>query len=269
MEGIEPIDFRQLLRQERQNCKLERRNKKDEKDAEEAPIELKLPPWSTNTTNITCEALDRDKHRLQSPIPSIYYIQHYLTPDFAQALWDWIELLPTAPPQDTSVPPRTACWHRLPHAQRDVAVFVSGGTQEFPKPLQLLVYSLQGVLPQNPNHILINRYAPSEGILGHTDGPAYQSCTATISLGEGDALLQFAPRNPEQADAKKPQVVLHGGGSLVVFEGELYEAYMHSIPAQAIQKCSDDCLNAEPSTLVKRTRRISITIRHKKVGTES
>ena len=38
------------------------------------------------------------------------------------------------------------------------------------------------------NHILINEYLPGQGIMAHTDGPAYSPVVATISTGSGQIL---------------------------------------------------------------------------------
>lgn len=96
-----------------------------------------------------------------------------------------------------------------------------------------------------PNHILINHYPhETHGILPHTDGPAYAPYTATISLGTGDVLLNFdkigimnANDDCSNSNDKKDnydeslpaQVLLHGGGSLVVFANDAYTAFRHSI----------------------------------------
>lgn len=38
------------------------------------------------------------------------------------------------------------------------------------------------------NHVLINEYQPGQGIMAHTDGPAYSTVVATISTGGGQIL---------------------------------------------------------------------------------
>lgn len=167
-------------------------------------------------------------------------------------------------------------WTVLPHARRRVALFDTQ-FQALPPPLQWLVDALVacGVFDGSdstttttttitdggflPNHILINEYTAAQGILPHTDGPAYASRTATLSLsrnrsskrGSGGSstsgvLLQFDPirknsdgKNDDNYDDRKKQhqhhdrhqVLLHGGGggSLVVFEGAAYSEYRHSI----------------------------------------
>lgn len=41
-----------------------------------------------------------------------------------------------------------------------------------------------------PNHMLINGYSPSDGIMPHTDGPAYHPEVACLNLG-ANSLLAF------------------------------------------------------------------------------
>jgi alkylated DNA repair protein alkB family protein 6 len=40
---------------------------------------------------------------------------------------------------------------------------------------------------------LLNEYQPGQGILPHTDGPRYEDCTATLSLGS-DIVIEFTKR---------------------------------------------------------------------------
>eukprot|EP00536_Pseudo-nitzschia_multiseries_P006537 jgi/Psemu1/304234/fgenesh1_kg.140_\ len=53
----------------------------------------------------------------------------------------------------------------------------------------------QRIFPSSspPNHVLLNEYQPGQGILPHTDGPLYQDCTATLSLGS-DVVIEFSKR---------------------------------------------------------------------------
>jgi hypothetical protein len=229
-------------------------------------------------------------------------------------------------------------WTTLPHAKRRVALFLATTTHDdaavqgagsttptttmshcspFPAPLQPLIDAVTplfinrsssiksngGSGMQNygiPNHILINDYGTTAvpGILPHTDGPAYEPCTVTVSLGPGNVLLNFASScsldGVSHASATRREVLLHGGGSIVLFEGEAYSTYKHSIAYldshhgnsnnsihneedngggywrynncnNNVEYSSDMCCNAAPGTAVQRDRRISITIRHKKV----
>ena len=46
------------------------------------------------------------------------------------------------------------------------------------------------------NHVLANAYEPGEGILPHKDGPCYAPCAAIVSLGAGEATMDFVPIPP-------------------------------------------------------------------------
>jgi hypothetical protein len=83
-------------------------------------------------------------------------------------------------------------WTTLPHAGRRVALFDArdkhANANVFPEPLQSLAKSLvdAGIFDAAttpPNHILINEYAGGhQGILSHTDGPAYYEWNELLSL---------------------------------------------------------------------------------------
>lgn len=100
-----------------------------------------------------------------------------------------------------------------------------------------------------PNHVLINEYKPSEGIMPHEDGDAYSPVVATISLG-GALCLELTPHpskskpNSEAADvtAEVGREADNGNGeaaqrwrilqeprSLLVTTGEAYSALLHGI----------------------------------------
>ncbi|GAA5827765.1 hypothetical protein JCM11251_007664 [Rhodosporidiobolus azoricus] len=60
---------------------------------------------------------------------------------------------------------------------------------------------------RGPNHCLVNEYLPSQGILPHTDGPAYLPCTTTLSLGSHTVLcLRSKPAHltPFSSSAPNP-----------------------------------------------------------------
>jgi alkylated DNA repair dioxygenase AlkB len=164
-------------------------------------------------------------------------------------------------------------WTFLPHAQRRVALF-DARRQPLPAPLQIIVDAVSPYFcaagGDAPNHLLINEYEPHQGIMAHTDGPAYAARTATISLGHGSVLLQFRPRdiiddNQHQPDHQNNQfqIVLEGHGSLVLFEDEAYSSLNHSIDEHCTVEYADStCRNADEGTAVRRDYRISITIRH-------
>ena len=84
---------------------------------------------------------------------------------------------------------------------------------------------------------------PHVGILPHQDGAAYYPAVAIVSLG-CDAVMRFAPRRDETSKETKtsnddgslrsgsrPFGVFLPRRSLLVFDGALYERYLHGIDA--------------------------------------
>ncbi|CAI0457360.1 unnamed protein product [Linum tenue] len=51
-----------------------------------------------------------------------------------------------------------------------------------------------GLFPSAINHVLINEYLPSQGIMPHQDGPAYFPVAAILSLGS-PAVMDFTPHS--------------------------------------------------------------------------
>jgi len=286
--GIEAIDFQQLYLEEKRKAREARRQERKKQEAKDPAVKkterdavppVDFPPWTLSLPSLNdVPILNRTRHCL-SPV-GIFYKQRFLSdfPEYQDALLDWLSQLPINKntEQESSA---TGKWTVLPHANRRVALF-DETIQPFPLPLKWLVdvLSLQIFLDDDqqhkPNHVLINQYTATQGIMPHTDGPAYHDRTATISLGSGNVLLHFSPNDNATSDdsinctsrKQKYQVVLHGGGSLLVFEGEAYQDYKHSINEleKEVEHASDDCLNMPPGTAVLRDERISITVRHKK-----
>eukprot|EP00397_Hematodinium_sp_SG-2012_P051358 GEMP01060130.1.p2 GENE.GEMP01060130.1~~GEMP01060130.1.p2 ORF type:complete len:239 (+),score=56.15 GEMP01060130.1:76-792(+) len=154
-------------------------------------------------------------------------------------------------------------WKRVGLGGRRAAVFggevTSQGLRPAPLPafLQSLCDRLSALLP-NANHVLVNVYQPGEGILPHTDGPAYYPKVCVISLGSACVL--------NIADTRK----LIPARSLLVFQGEAYRG-MHSIAESTWDMLPEVEHMEEPATLGTATRsgnmlyrglRISLTIRH-------
>ena len=122
-----------------------------------------------------------------------------------------------------------------------------------------------------PNHVLINEYQRGMGIMPHTDGPAYHSRTATISIG-GDVLFHLTKRpsnsdnslNTERNKKDVMEVLLHGCGSLVVFANDAYLNHFHGIDETVEEMSSGVCANEVEGVEVNREYRVSLTFRCKK-----
>ena len=57
------------------------------------------------------------------------------------------------------------------------------------EPLAQRVYD-DFIVSAKPNHMLVNGYSPCDGIMPHTDGPAYHPEVACLNLGS-NSLLAF------------------------------------------------------------------------------
>ncbi|GAA6036194.1 hypothetical protein JCM8097_006827 [Rhodosporidiobolus ruineniae] len=99
---------------------------------------------------------------------------------------------------------------------------------------------------RGPNHCLVNEYLPSQGIMPHTDGPAYLPCTTTLSLGSHTVLCLRSPpphlnnpssTSPDDTSPSAPAPVSEvqkidlflPPRSLLVLTGELYSTWLHGI----------------------------------------
>ena len=120
-----------------------------------------------------------------------------------------------------------------------------------------------------PNHVLINRYEEGEGILHHTDGPAYHDQVAIISLGSA-AYFSFKRNIPTDMvgiiDGKEDVVKLHlEPESLLIFNGNAYSEYLHGIDADYDPTQMDSNLYDNKSFLsldnIQFSSRTSLTIR--------
>ena len=192
--------------------------------------------------------------------------------DYAQALIAWLQGLPENTTHHggdnnslTAYRQAHGKWTRLPHAGRRVALFdasLRNSTNNndddkdddkaagFPPPLAGLVEVLHETVWKSViqhhhkdnnkdkeeciriNHILINEYTATQGILSHTDGPAYYPCTITLSLAS-DAVLEFTTSSSSAAahqQQRRCDQVWLAAQSLVVFTDAWYRDYQHAIP---------------------------------------
>lgn len=122
-----------------------------------------------------------------------------------------------------------------------------------------------------PNHVLLNEYAPGQGIDAHKDGPLYLPKVAILSLGSA---VGFEFVRDDTGRAPLAQLLLPPRG-LLVFEGEAYEDHLHRVPAVAQDVSVPDVVRLDlpsscsstaatdppPPDPPPRTRRVSLTVR--------
>mmetsp|Transcript_1448 Transcript_1448/g.2498 ORF Transcript_1448/g.2498 Transcript_1448/m.2498 type:complete len:313 (-) Transcript_1448:8-946(-) len=97
---------------------------------------------------------------------------------------------------------------------------------------------------RGPNHVLVNRYQPGEGIMPHTDGPAYDPRAAILALGSA-TVFDFWRDHAHAAGNEGPSALslLLPPRSLLVFADEAYGAHLHGIAARRYDELDEDVVN--------------------------
>ena len=196
------IDFVQLLREEKRRARRLKKadavlppkeERKEHQTRETTFRPLNFPSWNCTFDSAAFPMLDPTQHRISKLIDTVYYIPRFLSEQ--TDLLQWFRGLPENS-IGSALPVASAegRWTTMTYGKRRVALFINN----LPPPLQQLANLLveKGIFSpsETPNHILVNEYHPGQGILPHTDGPAYIAQTATLSIGYSDVLLKFVPR---------------------------------------------------------------------------
>ena len=198
---------------------------------------LKPVPVPSNPTNPLSTYPDFPSNSyLPSLLPyqveeGLWYIPNYISSELEARISE--EIL--TQPENKWVPLRG---RRL---QNWGGVVTSSGLADpvsLPSWLQIFSTRLQneGIFPLRPNHVLVNDYLPGEGIMPHTDGPAYYPKVAIVSLGSRTAFQFWSLRRvPQMTLLVEPR-------SLLVFSEAFYTEYLHGIEAKREdQLLTDDC----------------------------
>eukprot|EP01122_Echinamoeba_exundans_P016306 TRINITY_DN8229_c0_g1_i1.p1 TRINITY_DN8229_c0_g1~~TRINITY_DN8229_c0_g1_i1.p1 ORF type:complete len:307 (+),score=43.73 TRINITY_DN8229_c0_g1_i1:53-973(+) len=194
-------------------------------------------------------------------VQSLYYLPNYISEEEESDLISKIYASPDA-----------SSWKEL----RGRRVLSYGGQplpegmEQQPLPEWLIKISSQlnedGILPLPANHVLINEYAPGQGIMPHKDGPLYFPRVAIVSLGSG--LVMHFRKNP--GDAPQFSIYLEPR-SLLIFQDDCFEHLFHGIDAVTEDDLSSEKLlwpDAEDvdgqmptRKIVQRQLRLSLTLR--------
>lgn len=191
-------------------------------------------------------------------LPAIYYSPDAVDEETASTLLNNVEI--TGHEQASWIQlkaRRLQCWGDFPKA-------TSGASSDnlsapMPRWLGRIIDSLveQGVFApgQRPNNVLINQYGANEGILHHTDGPAYHDRVAILSLGS-ECVMSFRRKLTSEeigtVFAGDVCSVVLAPRSLLVFEGDAYSKHMHGIEIdQPVQRVEEHgpCANLHLVTL--------------------
>lgn len=304
------IDFRELRRRERQrvrsstnkadnSCvmtKIGRNTSSVAVNDESLPQKQHVRALAPFETLLPQHMLSEEIHQIQSAnIDSVFYAEQFLPPKVLEEIMAWLQTIPdylhtgaasraknnNGMTEEEMSLQHNGKWTRLKHARRKVALFDGTiSSYELPPILQRMSNTLVSIgafsSSNPPNHVLINEYQPGEGIMPHTDGPAYESCTATISLGGSDVIFKLRPRqhyargdcDRNLNNQQKLDMILHGNGSIIVFRDDAYLEHTHEITEGVLEESTekDICGNdLNGGTIVQRGYRISLTFRSKKV----
>ncbi|KAK1934190.1 Alpha-ketoglutarate-dependent dioxygenase alkB 6 [Phytophthora citrophthora] len=252
------MDFRQLLREERRRAREASQPKRNTETNAPTTTEIqstkgeeKLLQWQNATLKTWAKRskIDLEEFR-RGPIPGVYYIPNWITQEEEDAILERIY----------AVPDDNELWVRLKH--RRLQMWGGEVKDPFdPKPLPEWLKQISQTLvdtgvfseEKKPNHALINEYGVGDCILPHEDGPAYFPFVSIISTG-AECRVTFEPHRAlassgNQTDPDSSDIVQHFDfqlerRSLLLFTGEAYTRYLHSID------------NVQVGT------RISLTVRH-------
>jgi alkylated DNA repair protein alkB homolog 6 len=198
--------------------------------------------------------------------PSSYYIPNFITPEEEECLLRKVHnpypaptafrlTLPSSLQQINTAPlPR---WTQLTH--RRLQTYPSSLSKE-----NVLLHSAlpswltDPILPRfgalgifsttphrAPNHVLINEYHPSQGIMPHEDGPAYAPIVATVSLGAAIVLDVYKKKDNGEREAEASWRVLQERRSLLVSIEGMYKDVLHGIGDKGFDECVGEVANWE------------------------
>jgi alkylated DNA repair protein alkB family protein 6 len=125
-------------------------------------------------------------------------------------------------------------------------------------------------LPIDINHILVNRYKPTEGILHHEDGPVYKPVVAILSMQE-TCIMTFRRKLTVGQCLEDAHSLVLRPRSLLLFCGAMYDAHLHGICPQpdASDTVESHCRNCKDANvavgqvLERDCERTSITLRER------
>lgn len=205
-------------------------------------------------------SISETRHDFSSVVPGLIYIDEYIGIDDERALIAAVHSHPRAWKRLNN---RTLQnWGGLPH----IKGMLPTKLPSFLHPLLEKLISDEIFPSENPpNHVLVNRYLPGQGIAAHVDGPAYRPTAAIISLST-PILMHFYQRN-QTSDAipsKSFCSLLLRPRSLLILSKEAYSHVYHAILARESDHIDDSVLNSRPEergNTVERRERLSLTIR--------
>ncbi|KAK3997235.1 alpha-ketoglutarate-dependent dioxygenase alkB 6 [Cladorrhinum sp. PSN332] len=234
---------------------------------------------NTNTIKLPSSL---EQNRIPTLPPAAYYIADFISEDEERVILQKVETAPKAR------------WRQLTHRRlqtwpSDLVKNTLLDARPLPDWLEQPVVSRLLSIPvlsdsnsekanifadsphRRPNHVLINEYPPSTGIMPHKDGSAYHPVVCTISLGSSLCLNLYKSKEDGALDPEPVWRILQEPRSLLITTADLYTEYLHGIePISAdVNLCEETIANwallREPSLhkdgLSQRQTRVSLTYR--------
>ncbi|KAG9239236.1 hypothetical protein BJ875DRAFT_220575 [Amylocarpus encephaloides] len=178
-----------------------------------------------------------EESRIGSLPADAFYIKDFISPEEEQALLEKIEAAPK---------PR---WKSLAHRRlqtwpsdltKSNTLLESALPNWLLEPVVTRLLSLQTSTKTNdhifsvsphgaPNHVLINEYKPSQGIMPHRDGSAYHPVVCTVSLGSSITLDIYDTKEDGTRENEPKYRIFQEPRSLLITTGKLYTDFLHGI----------------------------------------
>lgn len=197
-------------------------------------------------------------------IDGLRYIDDFITREEEEALLSGIDAHPLAWKCLNNRSLQN--WGGLPHMKG----MLSTPLPPFLQPLLQHVedselFTLDNGAKIKPNHVLVNRYRPGEGIAAHVDGPAYKPVAIIVSLG-APIVMHFYTRchSSDVIPADPLCAILLRPRSLLVLSGPAYHDVYHEIREREKDELDSSVLNINPTergTTLERKERFSCTVR--------
>eukprot|EP00965_Chrysotila_dentata_P190114 6173692-Pleurochrysis_carterae.AAC.4 len=220
------IDFEALMKEARQKQKLAKNNAavQDSTLPSAAAEEVSLHDNATLPARPRC-SLHQEHHRVHSMPQNVYHLNEWLSEADEELLLNFADASPSSR------------WTQLRGRRlQNLGGLPQGGDSGgmIPEPLPKIMISIcqalvdAGIFDAEapPNHVLVNEYQPGQGIEPHRDGPIYAPRVAILSLGS-QCRFDFVHNDPQR---KLYGSLLLPRKGLLIFDGEAYTMYLHSVP---------------------------------------
>ena len=213
-----------------------------------------------------------ETYKLSHLPDSLYYIPNFITADEEEQLISSVQNVPRTRWVQLRNR-RLQNWGGQPQAK---GMIQTEALPQWLDPFTARVFQMDSggeIYPRETfkfNHCLVNEYESGQGIMPHTDGPAYYPIVTTISLQSPTVIEFYRPIDNEKnevssfADRCVARVFLEPR-SLFIVKDLMYSFYLHGI-----EELHEDLINRErisnydrdEEQRLKRTTRISLTIRY-------